>query len=114
MEDGPKTPEPAKISESSTIKKQATPKLNEGTPSTLLTPVTPSQGSELKVLSPKKHYPTSPLSDPDDADIKNSENVAAKANTGNVEKTNSTTECLPSTTVESIPAVSESEFTCTI
>ena len=46
--------------------------MNDGVPSSLLTPVTPtvSQGSVARALSPKRTQPNSPLSEADDAERK--------------------------------------------
>ena len=76
-EDAPKTPEPITPKDSIASKKTPTPKLNDGLPSSLLTPVTPtvSQGSAVKMLSPKKPQPNSPLSEGDDIDRKQTVNI---------------------------------------
>eukprot|EP00794_Sanderia_malayensis_P016834 gene16833-18532_t len=88
IEEAPKTPDSARAIDASHSRQQVTPKLNEGKPSALLTPVTPSQGSELKAVSPKKpHPPTSPVSEADDNDVKDAENSAAKINALSTDKT---------------------------
>ena len=72
MEEIPKTPEPIKPQESTPSKKTPTPKLNDGLPSSMLTPVTPTvtQGSVVTVLSPKKPQSNSPGSEADDVERK--------------------------------------------
>ena len=71
-EDTPKTPEPIKPQESTPHKKTPTPKLNDGLPSSLLTPVTPTvtQGNVVTVLSPKKPQSNSPGSEGDEVERK--------------------------------------------
>jgi len=71
-EEPPKTPESTKPREGTPSKKTPTPKLNDGLPSSLLTPVTPtvSQGSVVKVLSPNKPQPNSPVSEADEVERK--------------------------------------------
>ena len=71
-EEPPKTPESTKPREGTLSKKTPTPKLNDGLPSSLLTPVTPtvSQGSVVKVLSPNKPQPNSPVSEADEVERK--------------------------------------------
>ena len=111
VEENPATPNIVKVHESNSNKKQVTPKLNEGTPSTLLTPVTPTvtQGSDVTVLSPKKPFPTSPVSDADDCEVKATmESNAGKSTV--VTKPSITSESASVGNADSVQDIVESEL----
>eukprot|EP00795_Rhopilema_esculentum_P012733 gene12733-3459_t len=88
LEEAPKTPESTKPGEASPARNISTPKMNDGTPSTLLTPVTPTvtQGSAVKVLSPKKQLPSSPASEGDDLESRQASNGGMQAERANKDK----------------------------
>ena len=118
LEEAPKTPETTKPGEASPARNISTPKMNDGTPSTLLTPVTPTvaQGSAVKVLSPKKQLPSSPASEGDDLESRQAGNGGMLAERANKDKPDNGTKTAADSTTAGIvgssvtSAVTESKF----